>query len=139
MFIKTNFDLCTGCRLCQFACAERAFDGYNPRHALLKINPSLDHVYHFPVVCNQCQNAYCRTVCPAKAVSRDQNTGVLTIDQKRCIGCGLCAQYCPLDVIIAHPEDKKFSKCDLCGGDPQCVRACPTGALELVKTGVDNA
>ncbi len=138
MFIKTNFDLCTGCRLCQLACAERIFGGFNPRNALLSITPGPDHLCHFPIACNQCRNAYCQKVCPAKAIDRDPRTGALLIDAERCIGCGLCAQYCPLQVIIAHPEENRFLKCDLCGGNPQCVQACPTGALELIRTGEEN-
>ena len=26
----------------------------------------------------------------------------------------------------------KVIKCDLCGGDPQCAEACPTGAITYV-------
>ena len=32
-------------------------------------------------------------------------------------------------------------KCDLCGGDPQCAEACPTGAITYVDaswTGLDR-
>jgi Fe-S-cluster-containing hydrogenase component 2 len=133
MFIKTNFDRCTGCRLCQFACAERAFGGYNPRYGLLVINPGADHLYHFPVVCNHCENAYCQNVCPVEAINRNPETGAMEIDQERCIGCGLCSKYCPLGVIVLDPESKKSYKCDLCAGSPRCVQACPTGALELAQ------
>ena len=31
-----------------------------------------------------------------------------------------------------NPDTHKAFKCDLCGGDPACVKSCPTGALEYV-------
>jgi ferredoxin len=34
-------------------------------------------------------------------------------------------------MIGIDPDLQKSVKCDLCGGLPLCVDACPTGALEL--------
>lgn len=70
-------------------------------------------------------------VCTAKAIHRTEQ-GIVEIDQDKCVGCGLCAQFCPMDVILSCPETRKAYKCDLCQGKPLCVEACPTGALELV-------
>ena len=128
--IHTNFDKCTGCSICQLACSFALFQGYNPRLARLVIRNEKENLYHIPVVCNQCENAYCMNVCPTKAIHRTQD-GIVAIDQEKCIGCGLCAQYCPMGVVLLHPETKKAYKCDLCQGNPACVEACPTGALEL--------
>jgi Fe-S-cluster-containing dehydrogenase component len=33
---------------------------------------------------------------------------------------------------VVDPEEKKSKKCVLCGGDPQCVKYCPNGALTFV-------
>ncbi|MFP4030244.1 MAG: 4Fe-4S dicluster domain-containing protein [Desulfococcaceae bacterium] len=131
--IRTNFDRCTGCALCQLACAERHFGGYNPRRALLRVTHRRENLYHFPEVCNQCRNPYCAIVCPVKAIGRNPETGAMTVDPAVCIGCGLCGRYCPVGMIRLDPESKKSVKCDLCGGDPACVAACPTGALEIVR------
>ncbi len=108
------------------------FNGYNPRLSRLVVLNKKENLYHFPIVCNQCENAYCLNVCPVKAIKRD-NSGVVMIDTDKCIACGLCAQYCPINVIVLDPETGKAFKCELCQGKPLCIEACPTGALELVK------
>lgn len=130
--IQTNFDLCTGCSLCQLACSYRQLNGYNPNRALLSIRHTSENLYHFPTVCNQCENPYCANICPVGAITRDESTGALVVDHNICVGCGLCAKYCPVEMIRVDPEIRKSVKCDLCGGKPSCVAACPTGALEIV-------
>ncbi|NDA14992.1 MAG: (Fe-S)-binding protein, partial [Gammaproteobacteria bacterium] len=32
----------------------------------------------------------------------------------------------------------KVDKCDLCGGDPQCVKACPTDAITYLDAGATS-
>ncbi|MBC2733606.1 MAG: hypothetical protein HF981_04550 [Desulfobacteraceae bacterium] len=75
-----NFDLCTGCSLCQLACSMRLLGGYNPHRALLKIEHVSENLYHFPTVCNQCANPYCANVCPVQAIQRDPTTGAMVVD-----------------------------------------------------------
>lgn len=132
LFIKTNFDRCTGCSICQLACSGHHLGGYNPHRALLKIKHLRENLYHLPTVCNQCENAYCANVCPVGAIQRDPHSGAMVVDPHTCVGCSLCQRYCPIGVVSMDLEQKKAIKCDLCGGDPRCVAACPTGALELV-------
>lgn len=108
--------------------------GYNTRRSRLLIQNTRENLYHKPVVCNQCANAYCMNVCPANAYSRN-DAGVVLIDENRCVGCGLCVQFCPEGMVKLDLETKKAVKCDTCMGDPLCVSACPTGALEWINGG----
>jgi carbon-monoxide dehydrogenase iron sulfur subunit len=39
---------------------------------------------------------------------------------------------CPFGAMNYNSIDKKVFKCDLCGGDPQCVRFCEVNAIEYV-------
>lgn len=131
VFIRTHFDACTGCQLCQAACSLHMFGGYNPHKSMLKITRMWENMAHVPVVCEQCADPMCQRVCPVRAITRDEQSKAVVIDQEKCIACGLCGQYCPLGMIHVEPDTKKAYKCDLCGGQPACVEACPVQALEL--------
>jgi len=45
------------------------------------------------------------------------------------VGCKLCTIACPYGTIFYNPATHKAFKCNLCGGDPACVEACPTAAI----------
>lgn len=91
------------------------------------------------MVCQQCVDAPCLEACPEEAISRDAKTNAVVVDHKLCIQCGSCVSACVigLDAVsseqklaIRLDKDTQFPlKCDLCGGDPQCVKFCPTEAL----------
>ena len=86
--------------------------------------------------CMHCENPLCVPACPAGAIHKRPQDGIVIVDEKLCSGCGACVEACPFH-IPQIGEDKKMKKCDLCysqdttqgGGAPPCVRACPTGAL----------
>ena len=72
-------------------------------------------------------------VCPVKALSRDEDLGFVTVDYEVCIGCRSCVAVCPFGAMNYNIIDRKVFKCDLCGGDPQCVRFCEVKAVEYVN------
>ncbi len=119
--------LCSGCRTCELACSLFHEGECSPSLARRRI---VDHdvVIHRSVVCAQCDDPPCIEVCPVKANRRDPGTAaIITIDDL-CIRCRACAEACPYDAIWFSPAGKLL-RCDLCSGDPQCVRFCATGAL----------
>jgi Fe-S-cluster-containing hydrogenase component 2 len=93
-------------------------------------------------VCLQCTSAAegaaaeapCIEACPKEAMSRDERTGAVLIDDKTCIGCMLCQKACPWDAPQPHPERRLAIKCDLCAGreeGPICVQMCPLSGKAL--------
>lgn len=90
-----------------------------------------------PLVCNQCEEAPCSTVCITGALHRESEDTPVALDAERCIGCKACVIACPFGMVRLHREEKAIIKCDLCSDRlsqnrlPACVEACPTGALEL--------
>ncbi len=117
---------CTGCRLCESTCAlyrERVND---PSRSRIRVAKKHAVGFSTPVVCFQCKNPPCAKVCPVSAVTRD-GSGIVKVDRELCIGCEACVSACPFGVMMTFGE--KVAQCDLCEGDPQCVKFCATEAI----------
>ncbi len=100
-------------------------------------------------VCNYCQLFEwaegsslfpCEAVCPEGAiytvpegegVEGYYGMGYKWIDRDKCLGmdkCWRCAEICEdsfASGISFDPIEKKAQSCSRCGGDPECVKACP--------------
>lgn len=84
-----------------------------------------------PVLCRQCKNPPCATICPVEALSVDKNTKAVLVDAETCTGCELCVNECPYGAITISVKKKVAVICDLCGGEPACVTWCPFDAIEI--------
>ena len=119
-------ELCTGCRICELMCSLRNTGMVNPSLARIKVIRSRKDHSTFPIICRHCTNAPCKEVCPVPdAMYFDENTGVVLISDENCIQCFACVDACPFGAIQVGPN-KELLKCDLCGGDPVCVKYCPS-------------
>ena len=54
---------------------------------------------------------------------------IITIDQEKCNGCGLCASACHEGAIGMVNGKAKLLREDYCDGLGDCLPACPTGAI----------
>ncbi|MEG6520614.1 4Fe-4S dicluster domain-containing protein [Desulfotomaculum sp. 1211_IL3151] len=122
---------CLGCRICEQWCSMFHFRVNNPKKSRISVVRSHETYMDYPFSCQQCADTPCIKACPVKiqALSVDENTGAIKVDEEKCIACGLCVKACPNQAIKKHPTEKHMLICDLCGGDPQCVKHCPGDAL----------
>ena len=124
-------ELCSGCSICELVCAIKHFGVNNPKKAAIRVLTTYPHpVMRMPIVCSQCKGAPCAKVCPTNALRWVD--GVVHLDKENCISCFECVEACPFGAIYAHEDCDIPIKCDMCGGDPECVRNCPKGALRLI-------
>lgn len=133
MRVVSDNSKCMGCLTCIVTCTDHhyAIDDPDPvpfrkyeRHTW----PSGFTAY-ITDSCHHCKDASCIEACPAGALTTDEE-GVVTVDHESCIGCMACSSACPFD-IPKFRADGRMVKCDMCGGDPQCLVACPAGALRI--------
>lgn len=121
---------CTGCRTCELSCAMvKGKNGVLGR-SRIRVFPTGNERY-MQMNCLQCVEAACAKVCPTKALRRNERTGAIDLESGLCIGCALCEAACPFGHIWFDRGTGRPLKCDLCGGDPTCVKFCPHRALEL--------
>ena len=55
------------------------------------------------------------------------------VDHNKCIGCRSCVAVCPFGAMGFNVIDRKNFKCNLCDGNPQCVRFCEVKAVKSEK------
>lgn len=138
-YLVADMDLCTGCESCALACSFIKTKEFNPAASRIRILKFEESGVDAPVSCQQCEEPRCVEACPRDALVVKTDTGILVVDENACDGCGICAVACPYGAISTQPgqdkRHKKILKCDLCGGEPECIKWCEIKAIELVDAG----
>ncbi len=128
-----DHEKCTGCRLCELVCAVSHDGVSNPTRSRIRVLKWEAEGVYIPMTCQQCQDAPCLNVCPVSAISRDEQLGRVSVDYDACIGCRSCVSVCPFGAMHFNSIDRRVLKCDVCDGDPQCVRFCEVKAVTFVE------
>ncbi|KZX11613.1 4Fe-4S dicluster domain-containing protein [Methanobrevibacter curvatus] len=114
--LSVQSDLCDGCLDCEKTCSGL----YGVSHISIH---EIDESY-YPISCQHCEDAPCKTICPTDAMD------IYGVTADKCIGCGFCVMVCPFGAVSIH--SKKAHKCDLCKNTeegPACVKACSKRAI----------
>lgn len=113
-------DICDGCLDCEEACTKLHGES---GIILREVEGS-----YYPIICQHCEDAPCKLICPTEAIDDEG------ITKEKCIGCGLCMMVCPFGAIVIH--ERKAHKCNQCPDldTPACIKACSKRALTMVDT-----
>ncbi len=137
IWIVRDYLRCSGCRRCEIACSLHHEGKIWPEASMIRVFMLVPGV-EVPHLCAQCQDYPCVHACPVEALSVDEKTGAVLVDQEKCTSCGLCIDACPGKVPHLHPTKRYAVICDLCRGDPQCAKVCQEAkfnTLWVVKEG----
>ncbi|HEX78328.1 MAG TPA: 4Fe-4S dicluster domain-containing protein [Dehalococcoidia bacterium] len=136
---------CHGCHTCAVACKDW-HDIQDEGVDWIRVSTMEDgkypdvRVFFLVVPCAHCVEPACAEVCPASAITKRAEDGVVVVDQESCLGidkCNLCKQACLYDAPqFGAAPNAKMQKCNFCldrlaeGRKPACVDACPMVALD---------
>ena len=129
---------CIGCFACRTACQRQngldaEVDYIRYEEVETGIFPTVGHE-NVPLQCMHCEDAPGVAVCPTGASYIDE-TGVVAVDEGKCIGCRYCMAACPYQVRVHNKVSGAVEKCKFCHHwvyeHPEtpsntCVSACPT-------------
>lgn len=133
---------CVSCKLCEVACvvehsqSKNIFVAWKEKPAIVSRTLVLEEdPFSFSAQCRHCEEPDCLSACSNAAITKDPETGLVRINEDRCVACWMCTMACSYGVIQMNIQPelniKNSQKCDLCidRGAPACVDACPNGAL----------
>lgn len=144
-----DVDSCTGCGTCVLACQDknnlspdllwrRVFateaGGYRKQGKGLSADI---YAFYLTISCHHCQHPPCVEVCPAGALYKREEDGLVALDEKLCTGCEVCIVTCPYESLRFNKDEGKAAKCDGCldllakAEPPACVSACPMRVLDF--------
>ncbi len=86
--------------------------------------------FYLPRICNHCLNPACVASCPAGAIYKRGEDGIVLINQERCRAWRMCVTACPYKKTYFNWNTGKSEKCILCfprleaGEAPACMHSC---------------
>jgi len=86
--------------------------------------------FYVPRICNHCLNPGCVGACPAGAIYKRGEDGIVLVSQEKCRGWRMCVSGCPYKKVYYNWSTGKAEKCILCyprvetGQAPACFHSC---------------
>jgi nitrate reductase beta subunit len=87
-------------------------------------------LFYLPRICNHCLNPACSAACPAGAIYKRGEDGIVLASQDKCRGWRMCISGCPYKKVYYNWSTGKAEKCILCfprqetGQAPACFHSC---------------
>ncbi len=88
-------------------------------------------LFYLPRICNHCLNPSCLAACPAGAIYKRGEDGIVLVSQEKCMGWRMCVSGCPYKKVYYNWASGKSEKCILCyprletQQAPACMHSCP--------------
>jgi phenylglyoxylate dehydrogenase beta subunit len=118
---------CDGCGDCMTACATvKTGTTEISARSRIQIGGNATETGFELALCRQCGDPKCVSVCPAGALGKDYVQRRDRLGCDKCVDCLLCTVGCAYAGIALDEATGRVAKCDMCDGNPACVRPART-------------
>ena len=96
----------------------------------VKLEFEQSFMFYLPRICEHCLNPACAAACPAGAIYKRSEDGIVLVDQDTCRGWRKCVTACPYKKIYFNHRTGKAEKCTFCyprievGMPTVCAETC---------------
>jgi Fe-S-cluster-containing hydrogenase component 2 len=128
MRLVINKHKCSGCHICELVCSVYHFGEANPEKSAIRIHKDdLNTSINTPKVCLQCVDR------KMKCLQGFPDSTDPTTARRSFLWDRACLEFCPYGAIF--PCGDSALHCNLCHGQPYCVKFCTTGAISVKRMG----
>lgn len=133
-FLKRIPEQCTGCLACELSCSLHHFGYFDHGKSRVRIiqDEELSEIEIHQ--CIQCEERSCVYACPKGALTIDARYGYVSWNKELCIQCKKCFTACNYNGVMWDEERNVPLICDLCGGDPECIKPCELHKALILET-----
>ena len=138
---------CIGCETCKRVCSDMNFGHWR---RVVDVKTKGEKVF-ITMGCMHCVSPSCLKVCPTGA-TKHRSDGIVTIDQKLCVGCGACILACPYGArkitfedkisydkneVKENPGSQNYDRIGICSKCDFCLSRLDEGLKKGLKPGQD--
>jgi len=137
---------CVGCHACTIACKDWhdiVAGSVQWRRVTSRERGAYPKVFlsYLSLSCCHCEKPACAKACPAAAISKREEDGIVVVNREACLGNAACdtrcKRACPYSIPqFGEEEGARMQMCTFCldrvvqKKKPICVDACPMRALD---------
>ena len=120
-----DVDRCVGCQVCMFACSRReGVGGIGTSRIGIRSAGGMRKGF-VVIVCRACDDPPCARACPTEALTPRKGGGVV-FHADACTSCRQCVETCPFGAVFWNNETSQPLICVYCG---ICASYCPHNVL----------
>ena len=130
--LSVDRESCNQCGICQVMSSLAKKKTIQPTQSRIQVDRRSGTDFQSLIYCHHCAEPICVDACLMGGAKIDFESGRVDRNTEKCFACGACRVMCPVGASVYDSDEDAYVTCDLCDGDPVCVKVCPQNAIKYM-------